>query len=91
MPMRDSVFVDSNLWLYAFVLRPGDEAKHARALALVVAPTRYVISTQVVSEVAVNLLKKAGMDELFCARRSSRVFYRRCRVVPDRSGLSADG
>lgn len=32
--MHDNVFVDSNLWLYAFVLRPGEEVKHARALAL---------------------------------------------------------
>lgn len=78
--MLDSPFVDSNLWLYAFVLRPGDEAKHARALELVEAPSRYTISTQVISEVSVNLLKKAGLGE---ARLLPIIedFYRRCRVV----------
>jgi hypothetical protein len=25
-PMSDKVFVDSNLWLYAFVCRPAEEA-----------------------------------------------------------------
>lgn len=78
--MHDSPFVDSNLWLYAFVLRPDEEAKHARALALVEAPTRYIISTQVISEVAANLLKKAGMEEdrLLAIIEG---LYRRCQVV----------
>ncbi len=78
--MRDSVFVDSNLWLYAFVLRPGEEVKHARALALLEARNRYTISTQVVSEVSVNLLRKAGMEEKSLLDIVEG-FYRRCRVV----------
>ena len=42
--MSDKVFVDSNLWLYAFVLRPGEEARHEIARALIEAPVRYTIS-----------------------------------------------
>jgi len=78
--MSDSVFVDSNLWLYAFVLRPGEESKHARALPLVEARNRYTISTQVVSEVSANLLKKAGMPEVDILDIVEG-FYRRCRVI----------
>jgi predicted nucleic acid-binding protein len=78
--MRDSVFVDSNLWLYAFVLRRGEEVKHTRALAVIEARNRYTISTQVVSEVSANLLKKAGMEE-DSLLEIVEGFYRRCQVV----------
>jgi predicted nucleic acid-binding protein len=47
--MSDRIFVDTNVWLYAFVLCPGEEAKHARALSLVEAVNRYTISGQVVN------------------------------------------
>lgn len=78
--MNDSIFVDSNLWLYAFVLRPGEETKHARALALVEARSRYTISTQVVAEVSVNLLRKADMAEDVLLGVIEGL-YGRCRVV----------
>ena len=78
--MSDSVFVDSNIWLYAFVLRPGEEAKHARALPLVESVNRYTISTQVVAEVSVNLLKKADMPESDLLNIVEGL-YRRCRVM----------
>ncbi len=78
--MSDSVFVDSNLWLYAFVLQPGEESKHARVLPLVEARNRYAISTQVVSEVSANLLKKAGMPEVDVLGIIEGL-YRRCRVI----------
>jgi predicted nucleic acid-binding protein len=61
--MTGEAFIDSNLWLYAFVLSPGEETKHARASALIEASERYTISTQVVAEVSSNLLRKAGMAE----------------------------
>jgi predicted nucleic acid-binding protein len=79
-PMSDSIFADSNLWLYAFVLRPGEEFKHTRALSLVEAMSRYTISTQVVSEVSSNLLRKAGMaeDDVLDIVEG---FYRRCRII----------
>jgi predicted nucleic acid-binding protein len=79
-PMSDSIFVDSNLWLYAFVLRPGEESKHTRALPLVEAMNRYTISTQVVSEVSSNLLRKAGMAENEVLDIVEG-FYRRCRII----------
>jgi predicted nucleic acid-binding protein len=78
--MNDRIFVDSNVWLYAFVLRPGEDGKHARALALVEAVNRYTISTQVVAEVSVNLLKKANMPESDLLSVVEGL-YRRCRVM----------
>ena len=78
--MSDNVFVDSNIWLYAFILRPGEESKHARALPLVEAVNRYTISTQVVAEVSVNLLKRADMPETDLLDIVEGL-YRRCRVI----------
>jgi predicted nucleic acid-binding protein len=54
-------FVDSNIWLYAFV-ETGDESKRAAAHA-VIQRVHPVLSTQVVNEVCVNLLRKAAMCE----------------------------
>lgn len=59
--MSDKVFVDSNLWLYAFVCRPGEESKHDKARELVEKPVRYIVSEQVIAEVSANLLRKAGI------------------------------
>ncbi len=78
--MSDNAFVDSNIWLYAFFLRPGEEALHERAKKLIEMPLRYVISDQVIAEVSSNLLRKAGMSEDAMVEIVSS-FYSRCRVV----------
>lgn len=78
--MSDNAFVDSNIWLYAFFLRPGEEALHERAKKLIEMPARYVISDQVIAEVSSNLLRKAGMSEDALVEIVSS-FYSRCRVV----------
>ena len=54
-------FVDTNVWLYAFV-EDGDQGKSALASALI-RRGDIVLSTQVVNEVCVNLLKKAHFAE----------------------------
>ena len=78
--MSDKAFIDSNLWLYAFALRLGEEARHEQARALIEAPARYTISEQVIAEVSVNLLKKAHLpeDRLLGIVES---FYVRCNVA----------
>lgn len=78
--MNDKVFVDSNLWLYAFICRPGEESKHAKARELVEKPVRYAVSEQVVAEVSANLLRKAGIEEAHLMRLVES-FYGRCQVV----------
>jgi predicted nucleic acid-binding protein len=62
----DRIFVDSNIWLYAFV--DNSDPRHQVALKLLKQTEQWVISSQVVSEVCVNLLKKAGRDESFIQR-----------------------
>lgn len=54
-------FIDTNIWLYAFV-EGDDPAKSATARRLIheVDP---VISTQVINEVCVNLLRRANFTE----------------------------
>lgn len=58
-----STFIDSNVWLYAFI--QGDKAKHLVAKEAVRQIKSPIISTQVISEVCVNMLKKAGRKESF--------------------------
>ena len=57
--MPDSVFADSNIWLYAFM---EDKEKKAAASTIISKKT-CVLSTQVVNEVCVNLISKAGYGE----------------------------
>ena len=54
-------FIDSNIWLYAFI-EWQDPTKSARAILLIeeISP---VVSTQVINEVCLNLLKKANFSE----------------------------
>lgn len=78
--MSDKVFVDSNLWLYAFISRPGEESKHVLARDLVVKPVRYIVSEQVIAEVSANLLRKASIEGAHLMRLVES-FYGRCQVV----------
>ncbi len=71
-------FIDSNIWLYAFV-EQGEPQKQAVAGQLLTQPA-VVVSTQIVNEVCVNLLKKAGFTEEQIGRLI-RSFYRRYSVT----------
>lgn len=74
---RPAAFIDSNVWLYASLNHDPMKQRTAVTLVRGVAP---VVSVQVVNEVCVNLLRKAG-----CAnarvRRLVQSFYRRCAVI----------
>lgn len=61
MPDKPAVFIDTNLWLYAF-LDTGEPQKSARAKALF-QETEPMLSVQVINEVCVNLIKKAEFSE----------------------------
>ncbi len=62
-PSSPLYFVDTNIWLYAFMAKQ-DAVKAAKAQAVI---NQYandiLISTQVINEVCVNLLKKAKLPE----------------------------
>ncbi len=61
MPEIESCFIDSNIWLYAFL---GDDQKKKEAAQLLIKSSSPVISVQVNNEVCVNLRKQAKFDEL---------------------------
>ncbi len=84
--MSDRAFVDSNIWLYALVLNPGEEDRHRQARVLIDAPLQRTISEQVVAEVSSNLLRKAKLSEerLLPVVES---FYSRCRVISPHLGI----
>jgi predicted nucleic acid-binding protein len=55
-------FVDTNIWLYAFIEGNAPQ-KTVRAKALLEASPAVIVSPQVVNEVCVNLRKKAQCSE----------------------------
>lgn len=61
MPGKTVAFIDTNIWLYAF-LDTGETEKSSRAKELL-AETEPVLSVQVINEICVNLIKKAGFTE----------------------------
>ena len=71
-------FIDTNVWLYAFV-ESGEPAKSPAARALI-AGTQPVVSTQVINEVCVNLLKQASFTEEQVSQLIES-FYAKCGVV----------
>jgi predicted nucleic acid-binding protein len=62
MPDKKRCFVDTNIWLYAFIesKESGQKSPVARA---VIERQNIFVSTQVINEVCVNLIKKAGFSE----------------------------
>ena len=69
-------FIDANVWLYAFL---QDQDKSATAKTLI-RSSEVVISTQVINEVCVNLIRKARFDE-DSVRNIIDSFYSKYRVV----------
>ncbi len=72
------VFIDTNVWLYAFI-RVQDPLKHSIARRIVQSSS-ILVSTQVVNEVCVNLVRKAHVDESFIQSLITS-FYRRYTVL----------
>ncbi|MDF5729184.1 MAG: PIN domain-containing protein [Rhizonema sp. PD38] len=59
-----SSFIDSNIWLYRFIINPRDtNAIPKQQIATTVTNSQNIlISTQVVNEVCSNLIRKAGFN-----------------------------
>ena len=79
-PQAPLCFVDTNIWLYAFISGP-DAAKSDLARQLLRdSEETLVVSSQVINEVCVNPLKKAHVPETEI-RELVRSFYRKYPVV----------
>jgi len=61
MPGKPSVFIDTNIWLYA--LLDTGEAEKSRLAKELLEQTEPILSIQVINELCVNLIKKAGFTE----------------------------
>jgi predicted nucleic acid-binding protein len=72
-------FIDANIWLYAFT-QSQDKHKTQRAKALIRRTAPIALSTQVINEVSVNLLRKFQADEQD-VQKLIRSFYRKYLVV----------
>jgi predicted nucleic acid-binding protein len=73
-------FVDSNIWLYAFIREQDPDKTQIAGQLLLSAGNQIVISTQVINEVCANLLRKGKRDEA-TLRDLIHSYYRRYRVV----------
>jgi len=76
--MNESAFVDSNVWIYLLV-QGQDDQKRSDARALIEGK-RFFVSTQVIGEVCVGLLRKGAMAE-HEVRGSISSFYRNHSVI----------
>jgi predicted nucleic acid-binding protein len=54
-------FIDSNIWLYAFI--EDDVPSKSETARALIQETEPVISTQVINEICVNLLRRANFTE----------------------------
>lgn len=59
----ETCFVDTNIWLYAFI-ESQDKDKSVSAKSIIQGNHRIIISSQIINEVSVNLIKKAKFDEV---------------------------
>jgi predicted nucleic acid-binding protein len=71
-------FVDTNIWLYAFI--EADDAAKSAAARQLLQESQPVVSTQVVNEVCVNLLKRRVFTEEQ-VRALIASFYEKYEVV----------
>ena len=74
-----TVFIDSNIWLYA-VIAGQDTQKTERARQVIQAQSTIIVSTQVINEVGVQLIKR----ETYTEEQTRTVvsdFYRRYIVI----------
>ena len=58
--MQDNIFIDSNIWLYAFMESKMPQKEIATDI---VSNEKVILSIQVVNEVCVNLIKKANYTD----------------------------
>ncbi len=77
-------FIDTNIWLYRFFDDQRIEAKERdrkRNIAISITdPSNLMISTQVINEISVNLIKKAKLNENQI-KAMIQSLYNRCQVL----------
>jgi len=83
MPENKACFIDTNVWLYAFITEDEPKTKKAQAIIKGCEP---VVSTQVINEVCTNLIKKAEFPE-HKINQLIETFFAEYRVVESDKGI----
>ncbi|GAB6072726.1 PIN domain-containing protein [Venenivibrio stagnispumantis] len=60
--MKDKIFIDTNIWLYAFMEQDFKKTSIAREI-IDKNMEQICLSTQILNEICINLLKKANYSE----------------------------
>ena len=71
-------FIDTNIWLYSFIISQDEEK--SRIAQKIIINSNVIISTQIINEIAVNLIKKANFSEVKIQQLITS-FYRRYTVM----------
>ncbi len=89
--MSDKVFVDTNIWYYAFVQGEEEQeaAKSRRAVECIRSGERLVLSTQVLNELSAILIRKANFGESSIRELIDTLWSRYEVMVVDRETLIA--
>jgi predicted nucleic acid-binding protein len=74
-------FIDTNIWLYAFSTSQ-EKLKSQRAKGIIRGTPQIALSTQVVNEVSVNMLRKFQADEQAIRKSLPLSQVSDCRVEP---------
>ena len=77
-------FIDTNVWLYRLFddqrIEIAERERKRNIATLLTNKSNLIISTQVVNEVSVNLIKKAKFDETQ-VKAAIQSLYNRCQVL----------
>lgn len=71
-------FIDTNIWLYAFI--PSQDANKSAKAKAIIRQSDIIVSSQIINEICVNLIKKAQFDEP-AIQRLIDSFYSRYNVM----------
>ncbi len=77
MPDDKTGFIDTNIWLYAFI---DDDARKKDISQAIIQSLRPVVSVQVINEICVNLIKRAKFPEAQIVELIE-TFYQKYEVV----------
>lgn len=78
--MRDKLFIDTNIWLYALFKNSSDDVRYAQAKQFISGLVRPCLSTQVIRETFSNLIKKGKTAES-TIQMLLHGWYQDCEVV----------
>ena len=74
-------FADTNIWLYAFIR--GQSAEKTPVAQAIISNRQFIISTQIVSEVCINLIRKASFSEPQIRELIAAFFQKHTVILPN--------